>query len=553
MVTGSTIAISYARYSSTGQGEGDSLRRQIEAAESYAAKNGLVIDDGLSFTDEGFSAYDKSNIRKGALGLFLKSVLAGRIPVGATLIVESFDRLSRAAPLEALGVFTDIINAGLTVVALTDPPKKYSRESIHDNVFQLFEVLIDSHRAHMESVRKGELISGAWADKKRRAQVGEIMSRRAPHWISVSINENLHKKDPSKRKATLNADRVGVVMRLIESAEQGVGNNTLIRQLHSDRVPAWSKSGKWQPSYVQKILRNPALFGAVELDGALFEGYYPALIDKDRFLRLQVLRSARATTKVTSRGGNLVTNLFSGRLKCGYCGSAINVAGYKSRKTGYERKYVGCHGARIGSPEAQLAGCRMHIWFIDQLEPKLLLWLTSLDYKALMNTDRSAAEKEKAHLAGLENKLPEVARRIDNITKQVEEGGGTNALIVRQRELEREVEEISKLVKLQRDKVVMVEFQENSGHGRMDALIKMFREMRKLRDDADQLQLRSLREKISASIAQTVNQIFLFPVGPTVKGDRSQRFMIIELKNGTRYEVDDSDEIDDSDSNMVTA
>jgi hypothetical protein len=266
-------------------------------------------------------------------------------------------------PIDALGVFTDIINAGLTIVVLTTPPKAFSRASMQANVFQLLEVLVDMHRANAESVRKAELLSGAWNDKKRRAKSGAIMSRKAPYWIDVEIDEMHDRKAPGRRKAMLNPNRASVVMSLVESAERGVGNHRLIRQLHSDGVPAWSRSDKWQPSYIQKMMRNPALFGAIELDGELYENYYPALIDKDRFLRLQVLRSARATTKVTNRNGEVVTNLFSDRLICGYCGSPMNVAGYKSRKTGYDRKYVACHGARIGSPDARAAGCRMHSGF----------------------------------------------------------------------------------------------------------------------------------------------------------------------------------------------
>ncbi len=102
----SNIAISYARFSSAPQGEGHSLTRQLENAQKYADQHGLVIDRKLR--DEGFSAWDGSNISKGTLGKFLKLVEAGKVPQGATLIVESFDRLSRATPRQALPIFTSI-------------------------------------------------------------------------------------------------------------------------------------------------------------------------------------------------------------------------------------------------------------------------------------------------------------------------------------------------------------------------------------------------------------------------------------------------------------
>jgi hypothetical protein len=182
-------------------------------------------------------------------------------------------------------------------------------------------------------------------------------------------------------------------------------------------------------------------------------------------------------------------------------------------------------------------------WFLDQLEPKLMLWLTSLDYRALMSTDRSMAEIERAHLSGLEAQIVDVARRIGNITRMVEEGDGTKALMVRLRELESEGELLERQVKAQRDKVLMTETKEGSGKSRMEALIRTFREMRRLAAAGDRLKLRALREQLSAAIAQTVDRVILFPVGPSLKGDRTQRYMVVKLKNGMRYELDDADEI----------
>ena len=50
-------AYSYIRFSTPEQMKGDSLRRQTEAAEKYAAINGLDLDDELTFRDLGVSAY----------------------------------------------------------------------------------------------------------------------------------------------------------------------------------------------------------------------------------------------------------------------------------------------------------------------------------------------------------------------------------------------------------------------------------------------------------------------------------------------------------------
>jgi hypothetical protein len=79
----------------------------------------------------------------------------------------------------------------------------------------------------------------------------------------------------------------------------------------------------------------------------------------------------------------------------------------------------------------------------------------------------------------------------------------------------------------------------------MSALIAVFREMAKLHAAGDQLKLRTLREQLSAAIAQTVKRVTLFPVGPCLQGNKVDRYMVIDLYNGKTYEVDDSESPDD--------
>ena len=127
---------SYIRFSTPEQLKGDSLRRQLKMSEEYAAEKGLVLDDRLSLRDLGLSAFHGHHRSKGALGLFLAQVEEGKIPKGSMLIVESLDRLSREEVLDALGQFTSIIKAGVTVVTLIDR-MEYSQKSVNANIGQL--------------------------------------------------------------------------------------------------------------------------------------------------------------------------------------------------------------------------------------------------------------------------------------------------------------------------------------------------------------------------------------------------------------------------------
>ena len=62
------IAISYLRFSTPEQEKGDSLRRQINAAEEWALKNGWELDNTLKFEDRGLSAHSGDHRKKGELG-----------------------------------------------------------------------------------------------------------------------------------------------------------------------------------------------------------------------------------------------------------------------------------------------------------------------------------------------------------------------------------------------------------------------------------------------------------------------------------------------------
>jgi hypothetical protein len=62
-------AYSYTRFSSPEQAQGDSLRRQTEAARAYAAKHKLDLDEELTFHDPGMSAYRGKTPKQVRLGV----------------------------------------------------------------------------------------------------------------------------------------------------------------------------------------------------------------------------------------------------------------------------------------------------------------------------------------------------------------------------------------------------------------------------------------------------------------------------------------------------
>jgi hypothetical protein len=76
----------------------------------------------------------------GKLAEFIEAVKDGKVPFGSFLIIEQFDRLSRANVNVALRLLMDLIEAGIVVVTLVDE-KEWTKNSLSD-LADLFTAII---------------------------------------------------------------------------------------------------------------------------------------------------------------------------------------------------------------------------------------------------------------------------------------------------------------------------------------------------------------------------------------------------------------------------
>src|SRR5262249_45991356 len=115
------VAYSYIRFSSPGQAEGDSLRRQTAAARAWCDLNGIYLDEATTLHDLGKSAFTgshRSNPDRNALAAFLRLVEQGKVPRGSFLVIENLDRLSREHIQPALLLALNLLQAGVRLVQL---------------------------------------------------------------------------------------------------------------------------------------------------------------------------------------------------------------------------------------------------------------------------------------------------------------------------------------------------------------------------------------------------------------------------------------------------
>ena len=410
-------AYSYIRFSTPEQRKGDSLRRQTEFSERYAAEHGLVLDNSLRLQDLGVSAYSgEHRSGKGALGQFLKLVEMGKIEKGSVLLVESLDRLSREEITEALEQFLAIIGKGIKIVTLIDK-REYTKETVNNNFSEMMFSLMIMARAHEESSTKAIRLGKAWEGKRKQVSVWKLTAR-CPAWLKL--------RDDKTQFDTLKGPEEAI-HRIFDMKLAGKGATTIIRELNS--TPGIWKPGStnkrkrgegWRESYVKKILKSRAVIGEFqphrllkgnrEPIGETIHDYFPTVIDKDVFYRVQ--KQFRQYKYKGGRTGK-VSNLFSYIAKCGYCGSSMAIINKGPAPKGGQ--YLACDRARRKSIDC----CSVSIRY-DEFETLILTHCKGLrPQDILIENDDTAITLLKGELDGKSGELHSIDTEIENIGDSV--------------------------------------------------------------------------------------------------------------------------------------
>lgn len=347
-------AYSYIRFSSYQQALGDSLRRQMKAAYEYAAKNGLVLREDFTFRDLGVSAYDRTNVEKGSLSLFLRAVEEGRIKKGSLLLVENLDRLTRQTTYKAVALLGQLVEAGITVVTLSDGVA-YTADSLKDDRELFYSVMLLA-RGHGESKRKSDMIRAAY--ESRRAAGSKIICNIAPGWLVKDRAAKLWALDPIKSES---------VQRVYDAYLAGASAHSICQTANSEgwTVPSTRRVPTgWHVSLVRRILKNQAVTGRyIERSEREHVDFFPRVISDADFARAQVLSDTKAT--FPRRRDFSRFNVFQGLIFCGYCGATMGYRDHGKKKEGHgetRRYYCVAHvrGAtttckvRPGARETQL-------------------------------------------------------------------------------------------------------------------------------------------------------------------------------------------------------
>ncbi|WP_156382037.1 MULTISPECIES: recombinase family protein [unclassified Aureimonas] len=409
-------AFSYIRFSTPDQARGDSLRRQLTAARAWCEARGLDLDDSLR--DLGISAYKGAHRDIGALRSFLSLVEAGKVPRGSYLVVESLDRLSREAVLDAAARLFDLIRAGVIVVTLSDG-QVYSEERLRTDWTPLIVSIAVMARAHEESRIKGERVGAAWARKKDAArEEGRPLTSRCPEWIAIEGS-----------RFVVREDRAEIVRTIFQWAIEGYGRRQVVAKLNEAGTPTWRGGIGWQTSTVGKILTGRLVLGEYQPHsgssragtrqpaGDPIVGYYPSIVDEETYWRAQQASQGRRVA--AGRRGRGVAHLLLGLGRCTRCGAAMHLVNKGTTPKG--GSYFVC------SVAARKAGCENDgRWRVDHIESRLLRGLAYLDAGTVLHGAQPTVEADRVSLLAARLAKVEVAR--GRLFVLVEEDGDERAV-----------------------------------------------------------------------------------------------------------------------------
>lgn len=393
-------AFSYLRFSSVEQEKGDSIRRQTNGSQTWCDRNQILLDDSLSLSDFGISAFKGKNVSEGALGEFLEAINRGQVLPGDYLIVESLDRISRQALYNSQPLIHQILSSGINIVTLQ--PERVFTKTGSGEIGQAIEIIVVLSRAYEESKMKSERVGAAWQQKRHLAHEKKL-TKRCASWLELS-------KDRKSFQPI--SDRVALVRRIFDLAESyGIG--VICKTLNNERIPTFRSDenrrikSKWQGSTVRKFLTDRAVLGEYQPHrfvegvrqpvGEPLTNYYPAIIHEDQFNRVQACLSTRRpeTGQATTRGNNIFTGLVSDP----------NGEPFHYRDKGDGLIYLST--GELSVPY-HLFATAMQVWTAD------------LDFSMVVPSDRKPAINRIPDLA---DAVAVLDKQIDELMQRIEESG----------------------------------------------------------------------------------------------------------------------------------
>lgn len=340
---GGQRAAIYLRMSSNPQK--DSISQQREACLLYAADHGYEIID--EYADEGISGIS-SKLKRAGFQRLVADAEAGKFEF---VICWEQNRASRSKPREFFAEMNPLVDAGVKLVftdkGIVDLDKfvdflttAVGANSGNDYVLSMARSVVRGQ--HEKKAAKGLWVSGT-------PPLGLTYVKEGPDAGQIILGDPID---------------VETVRLMFRWYSEGYSDRGIVVKLAAERCLVRTQR------FVQKALTNPLYAGDYRWnansrarffglrngritpdfttgkngadDIVYIEGNHPAIIDRETFSRVQIMRAERSKKTTPFRNGG--EHLLTGLCRCAKCGHKFT--GHRYKKDG--RLTLSCNGYRLG-------------------------------------------------------------------------------------------------------------------------------------------------------------------------------------------------------------
>ncbi|MFA6971655.1 MAG: recombinase family protein [Gallionella sp.] len=271
-----------------------------------------------------------------------------------------------------------------------------------------------------------------------------------------------------RKKLAINESEVGTVREIFRMCIEGAGAKTIAMQLNKDE--RLNRGRRWNKNTVLNLLKNRIYIGQTvfnktnhktktvkPMEEWIITQAHEPIIDQETFMEIQ----NRFGVRTPEEGGGSPNScfVFTGLLKCGKCGAAMQITSSKGRSRRYH--YYNCGTAhRVGGCEnRRIAAYDFDEWMTDVVLEKILTrkMLVSMIEDLQELTSKWIKERAERRSATVKE-LRDVEKRQKNLYSVLELHGqdapNLGDLTVRMRELKTQRDAIeTRLIRIEEEEM----------------------------------------------------------------------------------------------------
>lgn len=400
----------YARYSSHNQRE-ESIEQQIEECQAFAAQNDIRIID-----------------------IYADKAVSGRSDNRA-----SFQRMMRDAERKHFDV----------VIA-------YKSNRIARNMFNAlsYENRLATHNIETLYAKEefGNTAAGRFA-LRTMMNVNQFYSENMSEDIKRGMRDNAEKclvngslpygyVPGTDRTYTVDEEKAAVVREIFSRYLRGDPIAEISRDLNA-RGYRTKRGGLWGKNSFHRMLRNDAYIGTYRHSGVVKEDAFPAIVDKATFKAVQNRLPSEENTRSKS-----TEYILTGKLFCGQCGKPMIGTSGKSEDGSPLYHYYSCRDRRRHLCDKSHERKDDLERLVADLTRSIVLTNEFIDWIADQAVQFQRNNPAAEEIARMERLAREKKTAVKNILTAIEQGIFTASTQARLTELETEIEELDRSIRM---------------------------------------------------------------------------------------------------------